>query len=87
MGKGHLESSDMQSNDLTFTLMLEAGLIPYILHRCAVGSAQVRIFFFLQSLCVLVSVHCLWFNLAVGPLQLPRLLAEKSFEASHNDTC
>lgn len=66
----------MRSNDLTFIVMLEAGLILYILHKFALGSVQLRMFFSLQSMCVLVSVCPLWSNLAIGPLHSPRLTAE-----------
>ena len=43
-------SLSMESNDLTIVLTLEAGQIPYLLHGFALGSVQLRIFFF-QSVC------------------------------------
>lgn len=47
----------MESNDLTFILTLEAGQILYIHHHFALGSVQLRIFFFFYSkVCVHVSI-------------------------------
>lgn len=49
----------MESNDLTFILTLEAGQILYIHHHFALGSVQLRIFFFFTLKYVSMSVSAL----------------------------